>query len=74
MTFCLYFCGPLPPPWRIQWGFEYLNTGQMDTILFSFVLVWYSNGWSNTCHGQDAKCRLCSFRGLYVFVELIGVK
>ena len=24
------------------------NYGQMDDILFSYVLVWYLNGWSNT--------------------------
>ena len=25
-----------------------LNTGPMDAILFSYVLVWYSNGQSST--------------------------
>ena len=27
---------------------DHLNTGQMDTILFNYVLVGYSNGWSST--------------------------
>ena len=27
---------------------NHLNTGQMDAILFSYVLVQYSNGWSST--------------------------
>ena len=27
---------------------DHLSTKQMDTILFSYVLVWYSNGWSST--------------------------
>ena len=26
----------------------HLNLVQMDDILFSYVLVWYSNGWSGT--------------------------
>ena len=26
----------------------HLNTGQMDALLFSFVLVWYLNGRSST--------------------------
>ena len=26
----------------------HLNTWQMDAILFSYVLVWYWNGWSST--------------------------
>ena len=25
----------------------HLNPGQMDAILFSYVLVWYLNGWSS---------------------------
>ena len=27
---------------------KHLNTRQMDAILLSYVLVWYSNGWSST--------------------------
>ena len=27
---------------------NHLNSGQMDTILFFYVLVWYTNGWSST--------------------------
>ena len=27
---------------------NHLNTGQMDAILFSYVLVQYLNGWSST--------------------------
>ena len=27
---------------------NHLNTKQMDAILFSYVLVWYLNGWSST--------------------------
>ena len=27
---------------------NHLNTAQMDAILFSYVLVWYSNDWSST--------------------------
>ena len=26
---------------------DHLNTGQMGAMLFYFVLVWFSNGWSN---------------------------
>ena len=26
----------------------HLNIGQMDAILFSYVLGWYLNGWSST--------------------------
>ena len=26
----------------------HLNTGQMDAILFSYVMAWYSNGQSST--------------------------
>ena len=27
---------------------DHLNTGQMDALSFSYVLVPYSNGWSST--------------------------
>ena len=27
---------------------NHLNTGQMDNIIFSYVLVWYLNGRSST--------------------------
>ena len=30
------------------WTANHLNTGQIDAILFSYVLVWYLNGWSST--------------------------
>ena len=33
---------------RITGQPDHLNTRKMDAILFSYVLVWYSNGWSST--------------------------
>ena len=38
--------------------FKYhLNTGQMDAILFSCVLVRYSNGWSSAFVIRTLKAR-----------------